>query len=81
MGIVETQKYRCALTGRDLTPDIAALDHCTPVSRGGSLSDTSNLQVVHVQINGAKGIMTNSEFIAMCREVVAFIDSQNRNKS
>lgn len=76
MNVVETQKYKCALTGRALTPDIAALDHCIPVSRGGSILDAENLQVIHSDVNAAKGTMTNSEFIALCREVVSFVDAQ-----
>ncbi len=71
-----TQNYKCALTGRELTPDKAALDHCVPVSRGGSLTDADNLQVLHVEVNAAKGALTNAEFIALCREVVAFVETR-----
>jgi 5-methylcytosine-specific restriction endonuclease McrA len=68
--LVEDQQFCCALTGRPLTPDLAALDHKVPVSRGGE-HHIENAQVLHKDVNRAKGVMTNEEFIALCREVVA----------
>ena len=68
MQLVERQRYRCALTGRELTPSTASLDHKMPLSRVGQHS-MSNLWIVHREINAAKGTMTIDEFIALCREV------------
>lgn len=64
------QGYRCRLTGRDLLPEEAALDHVTPLNNGG-VNDMSNVQILHCDVNQAKGTMTQEEFIEMCREVVA----------
>ena len=69
LSLLESQDYRCALTGRELTPETAALDHRTPLSRGGP-NTISNCQVVHEQANAAKATMTHEEFVALCREVV-----------
>ncbi len=68
LSIIEQQDFRCALTGRDLTPDTASIDHRQPLSRGGEHCVT-NVQVVHSEVNSAKGGMTNAEFIQMCCEV------------
>jgi len=76
--LIEQQGYRCALTGRELTPDTAFVDHVTPVSRGGS-NVIENLQVVHADVNEAKGTMTQEEFIQLCRDVVAWIDRDASN--
>ena len=38
---------------------------------GARPHEASNLQVVHCEVNAAKGTMTAEEFIAMCREVAA----------
>lgn len=70
--LVKQQQYRCALTGRELTPETAALDHIVPVSRGGEHC-IENAQVLHKEVNRAKGTLTNEEFIALCREVVAHV--------
>lgn len=70
MELIETQQYRCALSGRELTPETASLDHVIPLSRGGK-HDISNLQVLDHQVNAAKGTMTMEEFTAMCGDVVA----------
>ena len=73
MELIERQKFRCALSGRELTPETASLDHILPLSRGGT-HDISNLCVVHHHVNAAKGTMTVDEFVAMCREVAAYGD-------
>lgn len=73
LDLIKRSEYRCALTGRRLEPKDASLDHIVPVSKGGA-HVMSNLQIVHKQINQAKGTMTGSEFVAMCREVVAYAD-------
>jgi len=51
------------------------LDLETPLSRGGK-NAIENVQVLHRDVNSAKGTMTTEEFVAMCREVVAMVDSQ-----
>lgn len=76
--LIDQQGYRCALTGRNLTPDTAFVDHVTPVSSGGS-NAIENLQVVHADVNEAKGTMTQDEFIQLCRDVVAWIDRDASN--
>lgn len=72
--LLEHQQYRCALTGRGLTPQTASLDHIIPVRLGGEHA-IENTQVLHKDVNRAKGALTNEEFRAMCREVVAWADS------
>ena len=69
--LVEKQGYRCALTGRSLDPDTASVDHVVPLSRGG-VNRMSNVQVLHIDVNKAKGAMTTDEFIDLCKEVVGF---------
>ena len=67
--MIESQEYKCALTGWELTPDNFSLDHILPVASGGT-DDIGNLQAVRSDANAAKGQMTNDDFIAMCRAVV-----------
>ena len=69
MSLIERQGFRCAMSGRTLTPETASLDHIVPLSRRGS-HDLSNLWVVDHQVNSAKGTLTVEEFVGMCREVV-----------
>lgn len=75
--MVERQGFRCAYSGRELTPETASVDHVIPVSRGGSLG-IENLAIVHEEINTAKSSMTLEEFVQVCRDVVAWHD---RNKT
>ena len=67
--MLEGQRYRCALSGRGLTPQTAALDHIVPVRCGGEHVG-ENAQILHKEVNRAKGSLTNAEFLDLCREVV-----------
>ena len=66
--LLETQSYRCALSGMLLTPAVAALDHVIPVSQGGDHA-IYNVQVLHKDVNLAKGTLSQDAFIAICRDV------------
>lgn len=76
--LLARQEYRCALTGRHLRPEEASLDHVIPVSRHGP-HRLENAQVLHKDVNRAKGARTNPEFIALCRDVVAWADRSISN--
>ena len=67
--LLESQQYRCALTGRDLTPETAALDHIVPIRCDGQHA-IENTPVLHEDVNRAKGSLTNEELIQMCHEVI-----------
>ncbi len=77
--LLAKQNYCCALTGRPLRPSDASLDHVLPVSRQG-LHRLENAQVLHQDVNRAKGTLTNVEFVALCREVAAWADHQSTTK-
>lgn len=68
MQLIEQQGYRCALTGKALTPQTARLDHKQPVSQGGS-HNISNLHWVAEIVNTAKGTMSLDQFVGMCIDV------------
>ena len=72
---VKQQDFRCAISGRMLTPETASLDHILPLSRGGEHS-FENVWVVDHQINIAKGTMTLEEFVNMCRQVTQYQDGR-----
>ena len=72
------QEFRCALTGDELTPENATLDHRIPRKHGGSDS-VSNLQWVIKQANAAKGTMMMQEFVDLCRRVVALHDGDSKD--
>lgn len=73
LALLESQRYRCALSGRELAPHTAALDHIVPVRVGGQ-HVIENAQVLDKDVNRAKNSLTSDEFIALCREVVRWSD-------
>lgn len=68
--LVKRQRFRCAISGRELTPETASLDHIVPLARGGPHA-IENVWVVDHQVNSAKGTLSLDEFVALCRDVVA----------
>jgi len=74
--LVEAQGYRCAMTGRSLSPETASLDHIVPVRLGGG-HVVENVQVLHKDVNRAKSTLTNDEFIRLCRDVVSHTAGQD----
>lgn len=71
MRLLEDQRFRCALSGVELTPSTMAADHIVPLSEGGEHC-MGNIQLVTDRINVAKGTMPNDEFVAMCRAVAGY---------
>lgn len=63
------QDYRCALSGRLLTPQNCSLDHIIPLSKGG-MHTPDNAQLVCCEINKVKANLTDEEFIELCRDIV-----------
>ncbi len=77
--LIESQEFKCALTGRPLEPSTASIDHAYPVSNGGT-NTIANLQVLHTDVNHAKGTMDPETFVAMCRDVVLWVDEHGYNR-
>ena len=75
---LESQGYRCAVTGDLLIPGKnASVDHIVPKSRGGALDDPDNLQWVTDSVNFAKRTFLPEEFVDFCRRVVAYHDTNS----
>lgn len=75
--LLDYQQHRCALTGRALRPETASLDHIIPIRCDGQ-HVIENTQVLHSDVNRAKGSLTNMEFIRLCGEVVAHVTAGDR---
>ena len=69
--LIAEQDYRCALSGVEMTPDDAELDHIDPIENGGS-NEINNLQWLHKDVNRAKGTMSQDEFLLICKRVNAW---------
>jgi 5-methylcytosine-specific restriction endonuclease McrA len=64
------------LTGIELAPEDANLDHIVPIARGG-MHEMGNVQIVHRAINHMKSTLTPDEFLHWCRQVVAYADGRS----
>ena len=68
--LIQSQGHRCALSGQQIEPDTAALDHKQPIEAGGK-HVMENVWWLHKDVNAAKGTMTVEEFVAMCKRVAS----------
>ena len=74
--LIEDQQYRCAMTGIELSPDDANLDHIVPISAGGE-HVMGNVQVVHRVINQMKSTLPKDDFINWCRKIALHAEQNN----
>jgi uncharacterized Zn finger protein (UPF0148 family) len=73
----KSQRGRCALSGRKLERD-AHLDHILPVSLGG-YGKLDNLRWVDPWANGARGNLSDLEFMERCKQVAEWIGRRIMN--
>ena len=67
---LESQRFRCALSGEEIMPGVnASMDHVVPVSRGGALG-VENVQWVSIRVNKMKGDMLPDQFLSLCKAIV-----------
>lgn len=74
--IAKKQKLRCALTGEKLTNENISVDHIIPRSRGGT-NVPDNLRLVILNANIARQALSDSDFLELCRKVVAWADASS----
>ena len=67
--LIESQDYKCALTGEQLTPETATLDHIVPLSQGGEHC-IANIWAVTDDVNRLKGVLAMERLVELCTKVV-----------
>jgi hypothetical protein len=68
--LLEKQEYKCALTGRTLTPENTSAEHIVPIRRGGK-HELANIFLVDDAIAKLKRYATVEEIFTLAREIVA----------
>ncbi|WP_254512365.1 hypothetical protein [Anatilimnocola floriformis] len=72
LAILDSQRHRCPLTGRQLTPGTASADYITPLTVGGR-PEVGNIRIVAHEVRLAKGGMTDEQFLRLCCEVADYV--------
>jgi len=67
--LLEQQEYRCALTGRELTPENTSAEHIIPLRKGGK-HELSNIFLVDDAVAKLKRYYSDDEVIRLARELV-----------
>ena len=68
---LEKQRFLCAMTGWNLTPETATIDHIVPLADGGT-DEIENLMWVAWDVNRSKGTMSRERFVEVCQAVATF---------
>jgi 5-methylcytosine-specific restriction endonuclease McrA len=76
-GIAKRQKMLCILTGEKLSRSNISLDHIMPRSLGGK-NTKSNIRLITLQANMAKGNMLDDDFINLCQKIVSHSKSKTQ---
>jgi hypothetical protein len=70
LGIAKRQGFRCAYTGRKLTPGIACWIWHVPLGKGGEPA-VDNVRLVVREVAKMKDGLAPEEFVAWCRDVAS----------
>lgn len=69
--LLEQQEYRCALTGRELTPENTSAEHIIPLRKGGK-HELANIFLVDDAVAKLKRYYSDEEVILLAHELVAY---------
>lgn len=65
---LEQQEFKCALSGVDLEPSVASIDHIIPIASGGTHT-MQNIHFVHAAVNRMKATASAEEFVLWCMKI------------
>lgn len=67
--LLESQEFRCPLSGRELTPENCTASHIVPVRRGGAHA-LENIYLIVDSVTQIKRNMLDDELVALCVDIV-----------
>lgn len=74
--LAHRQRLICPLSGRRLTNENISADHIVHRSSGGK-TEIGNIRLVSKEINYARHLLTDAEFVKLCQDVVNTYMSHN----
>ncbi|MCB1175841.1 MAG: hypothetical protein KDK39_19860 [Leptospiraceae bacterium] len=67
--LLENQAYRCALTGRELTPENTTAEHIIPLRTHGE-HRYDNIYLVDEQVSKIKRYLTDEDVVELAAEII-----------
>ena len=67
--LLERQRYRCPVSGRELTPENCMAAHRVPIRKGGEHS-LENIYLVTDGVTQIKKQLTDTELLELCKDIV-----------
>ena len=67
--LLESQNYRCPVSGRKLTPENTTACHKVPLKRGGTHC-FENIYLLVAEVARLKKDMLDEELVALCEDII-----------
>jgi hypothetical protein len=67
--LLEKQNYRCALTGRELTPEITDAEHIVPLDAGGEHTP-DNIYLIIKDAARLKRYLSEPDLMQLCLDIL-----------
>ena len=67
--LLNQQKYRCALTNRELTPENTNAEHIQPISKGGK-HEVENICLVVDMVGKLKRYFSEEEIVLLASDII-----------
>jgi len=68
--LLEKQQYRCALSGRELTPETTDAEHIIPLDSAGGSHSLDNIYLIVRDAARLKRHLTEAELIRLCYDIL-----------
>ncbi|MDH5657449.1 MAG: HNH endonuclease [Spirochaetia bacterium] len=69
--LLESQEYRCALTGRELKPENTTAEHIVPLRMGGR-HELKNIYLIDQNVSRLKRYLSEEEVIRAAADIVRY---------
>jgi len=77
--LLDQQKYRCPVSGRELTPENCMAAHKVPIRKGGEHC-FENIYLVTDAVTQIKRQLTDDELLELSRDIVKTLGGRNGRK-
>ena len=67
--LLESQGYRCPLTGRELTPESTTAEHKVQLQAGG-IHELQNIYLIHKDVGRIKRFMSEADVVQLAFDIL-----------
>lgn len=73
--LLDSQQYRCPITGRELTPQNTVAEHRQPLRKGG-MHELANIILVDQEVSKLKRYMNDDEVVRLAADIISTLGAK-----